>query len=176
MPGRTEHRGRKKKEAGKKRQVKKKRKGKNIQSTGFSAGQGYRLSHRPKLLVSRSAIIIEGELPLDVEAELFDRLPVSEIQHLLKNHRPHHGVKLIGRSAVHGIIMFFKQMHGQYGEDLIPKQFGPGAVQQASAFRPQMSEAVEHVDGFVVFDVKHTFSIQLLKMMEKYTINAESLQ
>ena len=34
---------------------------------------------------------VKREMPLDIETELFDRLLVGQIVHLLENHNPHHG-------------------------------------------------------------------------------------
>jgi len=53
------------------------------------------------------------------------------------------------------MIMSAKGIDGQFGEDMFLKKTGPGAVQELSSFRSQMSPWIENVELFVVFHVKH---------------------
>jgi len=54
--------------------------------------------------------------------------------------------------------MSTEQMHGQMRRELIAEKLRPEAAKQLPALRPQVSEAVKHIEGFVIVDVQHAFS------------------
>ena len=103
-------------------------------------------------------------MPLDVEAELLNRLLVGAIMHLLENHQPHHGIELLGGPTIPVMIMSTKRLDGKFREDLVLKKTCPRAVQELASFGPQVGPCIEQVLLFVVFHVKQCITSYLFEI------------
>jgi len=72
---------------------------------------------------------VEGEVPLEIESQLLDRLVVGGVKHLLEDERPQGGVDLLGGSPEVFVERGSQFVDGQFREDLPAEKSRPGILQ-----------------------------------------------
>ena len=96
---------------------------------------------------------VQRVMPLDVERKLVDGLLIAQIVHLLQDHGTHHGDQFIRGASYVFAEMLGEQMYRKDWPNVVTEHSCSGALQHLLAFLPQIAKRVEHVAGFVVFDV-----------------------
>ena len=84
----------------------------------------------------RLPVQVQGEVPHHVEGQLLYRLLVVKIEHLLEDQGAQGGVHLLGGSSVDLVERGGQFLDGQFREDLLAEEPGPGVVEEFASFGP----------------------------------------